>query len=1144
MAARANVPYKYSLDELQASEVNALNEAISEHASELESYASAFQQLYAAGILAGKVLCPLALPQAVTAGYWYLTASGVWEAKSSFQAGADPASGAYWRCVASFNGAATVGSAGITDATDAGRAMLTALSAAAQRLLVNNPRIRAGAYGDHPAFSTEDGDAGSWAYVFRALASLNQSLGALQPAPATAAPIVTGFLPSKGSEGASVTLTGSRFVDITSVSFNGTSASFQVINSTTIQVVVPSGATTGPVSVATASATGTSAASFTVGAVAVVVTTPVVTTPDLTAALAISLAQITLGASMGYSISPAGGTVPYAYQVVATNVSTGATFALGSTKSGTWQAPTADQFAIDATVTDSSSPAKVVETATRYLNVVAAANRIPVADAGGDVTIQLPTSSVVLMGTASDPDSGDTLTYAWRQITGPNNAVGLPATSLNVVASGLVAGTYQFGFRSTDNHGAQSSEDFVVVTVQAAAQSGQRVVLTPQASTYGLNVLNRADSAGNVQRSYGSYLDGTSDNGAARFNLTNTEAAGNAQPSSITILQAGQPAQTVRPTGGQGATDYDITLLGSAPYKFRIVLGTLERANEQGDILGRVFNSLSFPAGTNASLAAPTKQSEAVIFITDSIGTGTGSTTPELEGWLPKLRALDTGRDYLNDGYQSRQGSVAIGSSAAIGSLGDEIATARTGYNKVTQALCLFTNDYNKDPATLGGYVTNWLTLTRQRFPSDRLIVASPIVANSAYASESNMPAIRTAAQQAVSNFGDANALYVNGLNLLGDNAQLNPDGVHPLPNGHTIMAGNWLQALQAQQGGVSAQVNSSNIQYLPNTAAFNFFHNTTTPTANYLMAALTYINNSPAQGTIVGSSINVFFNGTQAKLDHHLERQGTDVQVLIDDNVVGTFSQYNAAEQNVPNYHYLTPAVAAGNHKLTLKKLNDTGDTKIYWFEGITIYGGTGIIAPPAGTVVTTSNQLWATTTGVKRTVSDNGRTASRAAGVGSYDNYAVGTQQFTGPGGIYDLGVLPISQNLDGVAIVMGTTTPGRLGRSASDRYHDLSYGAYMDLYNCSPFQLNSQGDAASGGSYTGAYVANARFKLRFTSNTRVDILDANDQVVGGFDEPTGIAWPQVPYVSFNTSDAATAALLATQGTLTSTNLANSNL
>jgi len=515
------------------------------------------------------------------------------------------------------------------------------------------------------------------------------------------------------------------------------------------------------------------------------------------------------------------------------------------------------------------------------------------------------------------------------------------ATSLTVpVPTGATSGSVTV---TTAGGTATSSSAFTVST----ATPGQPVVLTPQTSTYGLNVLNRADSAGNVQRSYCSYLSASSDNSALTLNLTNTEAPGNAQPSSVTILQAGQPAQTVRPTGSQGATNYNVTLLGVAPYQFRVILGTLERANEQGDILGRVVNALSFPAGTTATFVAPSKKSECVIFITDSIGTGTGSSTPEIEGWLPKLRALDTGRDYLNDGYQSRQMRVAVGSSAAITTLNDEIAQARAGYTTATQALCLGTNDYDQTPASLATDATNWLTATRARFPNDRLLVASPIVANSAYASESNLPAIRTALQNAVASSGLSNVGYVDGLQLLGDNTQLS-DGVHPTANGHTIIAGNWLQQLQATQGGVSTTVDNSNIVYSPNAAAFKLFHNTTTPTPNYLMSALNYVNDDPTQGAITGSSVNVYFNGTQAKVDYHLEAQGTVMEVLIDDQVVGTINQYNPII--VANYHYLTPAVAAGNHKLTLRKQNDNDTTKIFWYEGLTFYGGTGIIAQPAG--------------------------------------------------------------------------------------------------------------------------------------------------------------------------------------------------
>jgi hypothetical protein len=96
-------------------------------------------------------------------------------------------------------------------------------------------------------------------------------------APTPVTPTVTGFLPGSAAVGASVTITGTLFTKATSVLFNGTPASFQVINATTIVAVVPVGATTGPVSVATATATGTSAADFTVNASATTPTNPTAT---------------------------------------------------------------------------------------------------------------------------------------------------------------------------------------------------------------------------------------------------------------------------------------------------------------------------------------------------------------------------------------------------------------------------------------------------------------------------------------------------------------------------------------------------------------------------------------------------------------------------------------------------------------------------------------------------------------------------------------------------------------------------------------------------------------------------------------------------------------------------------------------------
>src|SRR5207247_11330326 len=64
-------------------------------------------------------------------------------------------------------------------------------------------------------------------------------------------PTVTRFTPASGPVGTSVTINGTNFTGTSAVLFNGTSASFTVNSATTIAATVPSGATTGPISVTT-----------------------------------------------------------------------------------------------------------------------------------------------------------------------------------------------------------------------------------------------------------------------------------------------------------------------------------------------------------------------------------------------------------------------------------------------------------------------------------------------------------------------------------------------------------------------------------------------------------------------------------------------------------------------------------------------------------------------------------------------------------------------------------------------------------------------------------------------------------------------------------------------------------------------------
>jgi hypothetical protein len=89
--------------------------------------------------------------------------------------------------------------------------------------------------------------------------------------PGTCAPTITSFTPTCGSAGTSVTITGTNLLDASDsagvVKFNTTTAtSTLAVSATTITAIVPSGATTGKISVDTpVGAAATSTADFTVG---------------------------------------------------------------------------------------------------------------------------------------------------------------------------------------------------------------------------------------------------------------------------------------------------------------------------------------------------------------------------------------------------------------------------------------------------------------------------------------------------------------------------------------------------------------------------------------------------------------------------------------------------------------------------------------------------------------------------------------------------------------------------------------------------------------------------------------------------------------------------------------------------------------
>ena len=95
------------------------------------------------------------------------------------------------------------------------------------------------------------------------------------------------------------------------------------------------------------------------------------------------------------------------------------------------------------------------------------ANIPPVANAGANIAITLPTNTISLSGSGSDAD-GTVTGYLWTQMSGSPSYNIVNASSSVTNVTGLAQGIYIFQLTVTDNNGATATST-IQVTVNAAA---------------------------------------------------------------------------------------------------------------------------------------------------------------------------------------------------------------------------------------------------------------------------------------------------------------------------------------------------------------------------------------------------------------------------------------------------------------------------------------------------------------------------------------------------------------------------------------------------------------------------------------------------------------------------------------------------
>jgi Secretion system C-terminal sorting domain len=116
----------------------------------------------------------------------------------------------------------------------------------------------------------------------------------------------------------------------------------------------------------------------------------------------------------------------------------------------------------------------------------AAVKTAPTVSAGGNMTITLPTSSVVLNGVATGHNGAAVNSYFWNIVSGPSYVKFSDEWASTTTVSGLVAGTYVFQFAASDPYETSAASMTLVVkpktspaSVAGGVQAGDAAMTDP-----------------------------------------------------------------------------------------------------------------------------------------------------------------------------------------------------------------------------------------------------------------------------------------------------------------------------------------------------------------------------------------------------------------------------------------------------------------------------------------------------------------------------------------------------------------------------------------------------------------------------------------------------------------------------------------
>lgn len=124
------------------------------------------------------------------------------------------------------------------------------------------------------------------------------------------------------------------------------------------------------------------------------------------------------------------------------------------------------------------------DTMSIIVDAVLTTNHPPIANAGADQTITLPTNAIDLDGSASTDPENNITSYVWAKISGPASFSISNANAVQTQATNLIQGVYQFEFKVTDAGGLFSKDTMQVTvkegTVYVSCDNSNRELISAQ----------------------------------------------------------------------------------------------------------------------------------------------------------------------------------------------------------------------------------------------------------------------------------------------------------------------------------------------------------------------------------------------------------------------------------------------------------------------------------------------------------------------------------------------------------------------------------------------------------------------------------------------------------------------------------------